>query len=555
MAKILLADDSAIAQRMGKEILSAEGFEVSTVSDGQAAANILKQFEPDLILADVFMPGRNGYELCQLVKSDPELKHTPVVLIIGKMEPYDEAEGRKAHADAVITKPLESSSLIATVQRLLASVQKPAPPPKSPIFEEPPEEEPEQEDFSSPETEHVWTTPKEEMEIPGESVTPAVSASGDLPDSGDEPEAASESSGEPDPQAELSPEPLELEVAPSPEAISTEPETVPPLVAESSVELEEAPTEMEQAPEGIPAAPDAVSDSDSGAIQAQELQQPEPQQEITPEAQQPEIQETERPVWTAEPAAATEEDEKRLEQSLPDRETVMKMAEGAEPPSAIVSSDLPEPEAPALAASAPPVSEPPISAEVEAEEEPPPVSIAPPPAPPAEENIAAEPSGSSLGIPEVEASLEEDSFPEPVPASQPLPEETEPAPATVDPALIEQHIRQSVEEMLQQITDRIVRAVDPATIEQLVRKAVEDMMPQIVDHITRSMEIILRREQVDGPISPPQQGMTLREWLAGQALSAVIELHSKTNEMTYREAADEAILYADAVIEALGKKG
>ena len=136
-----------------------------------------------------------------------------------------------------------------------------------------------------------------------------------------------------------------------------------------------------------------------------------------------------------------------------------------------------------------------FSAEVEVEEEPPPVSIAPPPAPSAEEKITAEQSSSIPVIPEVEASLEEDSFSEPLPASPPLPEETEPAPATVDPAVIEQHIRQSVEEMMSQITDRIVRTVDPATVEQLVRKAVEDMMPQIVDRIARSVEIILRRGQ------------------------------------------------------------
>ena len=198
---------------MGKEILSAEGFEVSTVSNGQAAAKILKQFAPDLVLADVFMPGRNGYELCQLIKSDPDLQHIPVVLIIGKMEPYDEVEGRKAGADAVITKPLESSSLIETVQRLLAAVQKPAPPPAPPepaSIEEPPEEEPDEEENPSPETERMWTSAKEQLEIPDELGTQAFSVFGDLLESSDE--AA--------PEANLSPETpameMELEAAPSP---------------------------------------------------------------------------------------------------------------------------------------------------------------------------------------------------------------------------------------------------------------------------------------------------------------------------------------------------
>jgi CheY-like chemotaxis protein len=106
---------------MGAKILSAEGHQVTTVSNGQAAIRSLEQTEPDLVVADIFMPGRNGYEVCHFIKTDARLKNIPVLLIIGAMEPYDPEEGRRARADALITKPLESSNLVTTVQGLLSN--------------------------------------------------------------------------------------------------------------------------------------------------------------------------------------------------------------------------------------------------------------------------------------------------------------------------------------------------------------------------------------------------------------------------------------------------
>ncbi len=489
MGKILLADDSALAQRMGKEILSAEGFEVSTVSNGQAAAKLLKQFAPDLVLADVFMPGRNGYELCQLVKSDPDLQHIPVVLIIGKMEPYDETEGRKARADAVITKPLESSSLIETVRRLLAAVQKPAPPPAPPepaSIEEPPKEEPGEEDIPSPEAERMWTSAKEQLEIPDELGSQPLSVFGDL----------LESSAEADAQATPSPETPEMEVeaAPSPEAFSIEPEAVPPVVAESAIAFEETPFEQDlTTTSDILERTSFPSDADSGlgfgSIQPQELEEPAPQKEFIPESPPAELQETGERVWTAEPVAATEEDKKLFEAPPPppDGEKLTKTVETeevkveeAETPPARLPGDQPEPAA---------------SAEVPMELLP--VSNTLPDAPPAEEKSdPAERTNFIPEIPEVEAAVGEDTLLEPVPAASPPPEEAEQETTTaVDSAAIEKLVRESAEDMMPQITDRIVRSVDAATIKQIVRQSVEDILPQIVDRITRSVENILRREQ------------------------------------------------------------
>jgi CheY-like chemotaxis protein len=112
---------------MGAKILTAEGHQVSTVGNGQAAIQALQQAVPDLVVADIFMPGRNGYEVCHYVKTDEKLKSIPVLLIIGAMEPYDEQEGKRVGADGVITKPLESSSLLSTVKDMLAASQRFAP--------------------------------------------------------------------------------------------------------------------------------------------------------------------------------------------------------------------------------------------------------------------------------------------------------------------------------------------------------------------------------------------------------------------------------------------
>lgn len=119
MTRILLADDSPHAQRMGEQILSEEGFEVVTVSDGDSALLRLEDVDPDLVLADVVMPHRSGYEICQYVKISPRHRHTRVVLTAGLKDQVDEAEARRVQADGVIQKPFEASILIATVKPLV----------------------------------------------------------------------------------------------------------------------------------------------------------------------------------------------------------------------------------------------------------------------------------------------------------------------------------------------------------------------------------------------------------------------------------------------------
>ena len=107
--KLLLADDSPTIQKVISLTFGDEGVEVVAVGDGESALSVLAQEPPpDVLLADVVMPGPNGYELCERVKRDERLAHVPVILLVGTFEPFNEAEARRVGADIVLTKPFQS---------------------------------------------------------------------------------------------------------------------------------------------------------------------------------------------------------------------------------------------------------------------------------------------------------------------------------------------------------------------------------------------------------------------------------------------------------------
>jgi CheY-like chemotaxis protein len=123
MSRILLADDSPHAQRMGERILREEGFEVVTVTDGETALIRLADVDPDVLLADVFLPHKSGYEICEQVRSDPRFRHTRVVLLAGLLEPVDQALVERVKADAVLKKPFEASVMMATLRPLVEAAR------------------------------------------------------------------------------------------------------------------------------------------------------------------------------------------------------------------------------------------------------------------------------------------------------------------------------------------------------------------------------------------------------------------------------------------------
>jgi CheY-like chemotaxis protein len=120
--KLLLADDSATIQKVIDLTFADEGVRVTAVGNGQEAIDKLLEVEPDIVLADVFMPSPNGYEVCEYVKTNEKLKHIPVVLLVGSFEPFDEAEARRVGADDILTKPFQSiRRLIDRVGALVSS--------------------------------------------------------------------------------------------------------------------------------------------------------------------------------------------------------------------------------------------------------------------------------------------------------------------------------------------------------------------------------------------------------------------------------------------------
>jgi len=118
MSRILLADDSPHAQRMGERILREEGFEVVTVTDGQTALLRLADVDPDVVLADISLPRRSGYEICREIKSDARRKHVRVILTAGLLERFDEAEAVAVRCDAVLKKPFEATLVLDAIRPL-----------------------------------------------------------------------------------------------------------------------------------------------------------------------------------------------------------------------------------------------------------------------------------------------------------------------------------------------------------------------------------------------------------------------------------------------------
>ena len=118
--KILLADDSITIHKVISITFGEEDFALEMVSDGDAAIAKAREITPDLIMADVSMPGKSGYEVCAAVKGDPQLSHIPFLILAGTFEPINDEGLRRVGADDFIVKPFESQELIDKVHDLLA---------------------------------------------------------------------------------------------------------------------------------------------------------------------------------------------------------------------------------------------------------------------------------------------------------------------------------------------------------------------------------------------------------------------------------------------------
>jgi CheY-like chemotaxis protein len=118
--KLLLADDSVTIQRVIELTFADEDVQVQAVGDGMKAIASIQADRPDIVLADVGMPERDGYEVAAFIKGNPQLAHIPVLLLTGAFEPVDEARARAVGCDGVLVKPFEPQMVINRVKDLLS---------------------------------------------------------------------------------------------------------------------------------------------------------------------------------------------------------------------------------------------------------------------------------------------------------------------------------------------------------------------------------------------------------------------------------------------------
>ncbi len=121
MSRILLIEDSRAQAKKLRLILEAEGFTVEVAPDAEQGFDCLTRSAFDLVITDVVMPGRSGFDLCRQIKSDPAYRNTPVILLTSLTDPLDVMQGIACGADNFLTKPCEPSHLIGRIRGLLTS--------------------------------------------------------------------------------------------------------------------------------------------------------------------------------------------------------------------------------------------------------------------------------------------------------------------------------------------------------------------------------------------------------------------------------------------------
>jgi CheY-like chemotaxis protein len=138
--KLLLADDSVTIQRVVELTFSGEDVQVVSVGDGEQAIARIPIELPDIVLADIGMPKRSGYDVAAFVKGRSDLSHIPVLLLAGAFEPVDENRAQQVHSDGVLVKPFEPQQVISRVRDLIESSRtsrrKPAVHPDIPVMDQ-----------------------------------------------------------------------------------------------------------------------------------------------------------------------------------------------------------------------------------------------------------------------------------------------------------------------------------------------------------------------------------------------------------------------------------
>jgi DNA-binding response OmpR family regulator len=118
--KVLIADDEPNIVTALEFLLGRAGYEVRCAANGDEALALIESFAPDLVLIDIMMPGKSGYEVCQRIRERPEWRHVKIVMVSAKGRDAEISKGMSLGADLYVTKPFSTQELIAAVDRLLA---------------------------------------------------------------------------------------------------------------------------------------------------------------------------------------------------------------------------------------------------------------------------------------------------------------------------------------------------------------------------------------------------------------------------------------------------
>lgn len=119
--RVLVVDDSPFERRMAVGPLEASGYEVSTVSDGEAVLEAVRRLRPQVVLLDIVLPRKNGFQVCRQLRAEPDLRDVKVVMLSSKSRDVDRLWGMQQGADLYMTKPFEAEELLRNVAGLLAA--------------------------------------------------------------------------------------------------------------------------------------------------------------------------------------------------------------------------------------------------------------------------------------------------------------------------------------------------------------------------------------------------------------------------------------------------
>lgn len=115
--KVLIVDDSGTIRKAAVAILSKEGFTVATAEDGFSAFSKIVDFKPNIIFLDIMMPRLDGYQVCSVIKSNPQFKNTPVLMLSSKDSVFDKARGKIAGSEYFMTKPFSRDELLDAIRK------------------------------------------------------------------------------------------------------------------------------------------------------------------------------------------------------------------------------------------------------------------------------------------------------------------------------------------------------------------------------------------------------------------------------------------------------